>query len=305
MRLSEAIRGVASGALQDLSQPISRCALTSDGLHQLSAAIASRSGSVCLSVWQNDPNQQFVYAHENAYKSTKVRAAAVPFASYFHTVVYASTVSAHAKSRNFETPRSPTTNINSATLKLANHESECEREETALRQCMHPSEGTVNATIQTNYTRVCERNLYCEKFESQPAKIQQIDGQTICRSRWTSLQRKRIIGMWSSVYICSVFTSGEAIWNRSNDGLSWSFDGEVETRRGGYSRRGVGIDKCHAALISFVLSSPACPAQTDTHGSCWSALCLPNREHRPSSCRNPMRSVRMHTQRDKSRISIW
>ena len=60
------------------------------------------------------------------------------------------------------------------------------------------------------------------------------------------------------VSIWSVLTSGEAIWSRSDDGLSWSFDGEVETRGGGgYSRRGIGIDKCHAALISLSVSSPA------------------------------------------------
>ena len=118
-----------------------------------------------------------------------------------HIAAYASIVSTHVNPRNFETSRSPTTNINSATLKSASQKSECEREENALRQCMHRSEGTVNAAIQTDYTRVCERNLYCEKFQSQPVKIQQIDGQTICRSWRTSLQHKRTITMWSSVYM--------------------------------------------------------------------------------------------------------
>ena len=74
-----------------------------------------------------------------------------------------------------------------------------------ITEWMHRSEGTVNDASQTDYTRVCEHNVYCEKFQSQPVKIQQIDGQTICRSRRTSLQHKRTIRMWSSVYMECVY----------------------------------------------------------------------------------------------------
>ena len=76
----------------------------------------------------------------------------------------------------------------------------------------------------------------------------------------------------AQVHICSLLTSGGAIWSRSSDGPFWRIEGEHQKRGGrGYSRRGIGIDKCHAALISLSVSSPACPAQSDTHVWCWSA----------------------------------
>ena len=110
-------------------------------------------------------------------------------------------MSTHVNPRSFETSRSPTTNIISATLETASHKGEYEREENALRQCMHRSDSTVNAAIQTGYTHVCEHNLYCEKFQSQHVKIQKIDGQTIYISRRTSLQHKREIGMGSILHM--------------------------------------------------------------------------------------------------------
>ena len=76
----------------------------------------------------------------------------------------------------------------------------------------------------------------------------------------------------AQVHICSLLTSGGAIWSRSSDGPFWNFEGEHQNRRGReHSRRGIGIDKCHAALISLTVPSPACPAQSDTHVWCWSA----------------------------------
>ena len=80
----------------------------------------------------------------------------------------------------------------------------------------------------------------------------------------------------AQVHICSLLTSGGAIWSRSSDGPFWNFEGEHQKRRGReHSRQGIGIDKCHAALISLSVSSPACPAQSDTHVWCWSAGAYP------------------------------
>ena len=80
----------------------------------------------------------------------------------------------------------------------------------------------------------------------------------------------------AQVHICSLLTSGGAIWSRSSDGPFWSFEGEHQKRRGReHSRRGIGIDKRHAALVSLAVPSPTCPAQSDTHVWCWSAGAYP------------------------------
>ena len=64
----------------------------------------------------------------------------------------------------------------------------------------------------------------------------------------------------------------------------WSLEDEVGDCEGGWhSRREGSADKRWGALISFALSSPACPAQSDTHVWWWSA----GHTH-PHSARHPI-----------------
>ena len=86
------------------------------------------------------------------------------------------------------------------------------------------------------------------------------------------------IRMCSSTHMQPTYQRGSdgPIWGRSSDGPFWRVVWRHE-KRGGREHpwRGRGIDKCHAALISSALSTPACPAQSDTHVWCWSAGAYP------------------------------
>ena len=96
----------------------------------------------CLSVRKNDQNQQSVRSRE-CIQVNQSEGGSHTFCFISLQCVYRE----RSRPRNFETSRSPTTNVNSATLKSASQKSEREREANALRQCMHRSEGTANAAI--------------------------------------------------------------------------------------------------------------------------------------------------------------
>ena len=105
----------------------------------------------------------------------------------------------------------------------------------------------------------------------QLATFQHTETQTICRTRRTSLQHRQTIRMWSSIYM-------ERTYQRRSDmePIEFSAEGQHEKHGWGeHSRREVSVDKRWRALISLTVPSPACPAQSDTHGWCWSAGAYP------------------------------
>ena len=136
--------------------------------------------------------------------------------------------------------------------------------------------GPLMSPVQASYTRGYRRDLYRELPTPKLAEFQHTEerrlvdhGERACNTTGQS--------ECAQVRICSLLTSRGAIWSRSSDGPFWNFEGEHQKQRGrDHSRRGIGIDKCHAALISLSVSPPACPAQSDTHVWCWSAGAYPN-----------------------------